>query len=422
MQLDQKWRLAQGDDAPLLHWIDTAYRDPLPKKIGIAVSGGGDSMALLHLFMRWAARTGHPIAAVTVDHGLRAEAAKEAADVAAFCAGSSIPHDTLTWTDWDGHGNLQAAARDARYRLMTDWAHANGVGGIVLGHTKDDSAETFIMRMSRKAGIDGLSLMARDFERDGIKWVRPLWMTTRAELRDYLRRNDAPWVDDPSNDDVDFHRIRVRKALNLLDDLGVTTDALHHTAFVASQARAALEHYTAQEAKTHVRQESGDLILPEKPDPMVPAEVLRRLQAKVIQWLGHSPYPPRSAAMRHLTSGLALEGRHTLGGCHISLKDGMMRFTREANAVRQAVCASDEIWDRHWQIDGPHAPDLEIRALGEGIRDCPDWRATGLPRASLLSSPAIWRGETLVAAPLAGFNDAWNAQIVADFHSSLLTH
>ena len=408
-----------GEDIRLVHWIARAFRDT-SGTLGIAVSGGGDSMALLHLAARWAQGAGRKIAAVTVDHGLRDGSDREAAAVAAFCAKIGIPHETLLWQDWDGHGNLQAVARDARYRLMAAWAARHDVLRIAVGHTQDDGAETFVMRLSRKAGIDGLAAMDTTFERNGVTYVRPLWMTSRAALRAYLDRNAVAWVDDPSNHDVDFERVRVRNALAALDGLGLGAEALQHSSIVMRQARDALEYYTAQEAARHVVAQGADLTMPLSPD--APDEIVRRLRAKAIQWMGHMPYPPRLTSMNHLMEGLSLEGAHTLGGAIVTLKDGILRFGREPNAVRQVVCKTDEIWDGRWSLDGPHAPDLQIRALGEGILQCPDWRETGQGRMSLMASPAVWRDNTLVCAPLAGFSQGWTARIVADFHSSLVAH
>ncbi len=408
-----------GDDLRLVHWVGRAF-PKRPNKIGIAVSGGGDSMALLHLAARWSAQAGHSIAAVTVDHGLRDGSDKEAAGVAAFCKSLGISHDTLVWNTWDGHGNLQAAARDARYKLMGEWATENKVGGIMLGHTMDDGAETFLMRLSRKAGIDGLAAMDRNFERNGLTYARPLWMCRRDELRDYLLRNGVEWVDDPSNDDVDFERIRVRKALVQLDELGLRADGLQHAATAMRQARDALEHYTAKEALRHVTAEAGDLTMPLRPD--LPDEITRRLRSKAIQWMGNLPYPPRQAAMQHLMDGLTLEGKHTLGGAIVTAQDGHMRIVREPNAVRQVTCATTEIWDGRWALDGPHDASLHIAALGDGIAQCADWRGANLPRASVMASPAIWQGDTLIAAPLAGLQCGWSARIVADFHSYVVAH
>ena len=409
-----------NDAARLTLRVRRAFAPQTPKRVGVAVSGGGDSMALLHLAAAGQAIGGPTVYAVTVDHGLREQAANEAALVASVCAKLDIAHQTLEWRDWDGHGNLQAAARSARYRLIREWAGQIGVEGMMLGHTMDDVAETYVMRLSRKAGIDGLALMDTQFERDGLAWARPLTQVRRDDLRDYLRSVDANWVDDPSNDDVDFDRVRVRQALGVLTDLGLEAPALHHASHAARQAREALDHYTMQEAQTHVIQQGGDVILPRTPP--VPDDILRRLKTKAVQWLGGLVYPPRQTSMTHLETGLAMDGRATVAGCLVSVEGDTLRFAREANAVRMLTSATDGIWDGRWQLDGPHSPDLQIRVLGCAIKDCPDWRETGLPRASLMATPAVWRGDQLIAAPVAGLSNGWTERIVADFHSSLVTH
>ncbi len=124
--------------------------------LGIAVSGGSDSLALLHLMVEWGRA---PLRCVTVDHRLRDASAEEAAQVAEICAALGIAHDTLTWDGWDGQGNLAAEARRARYALLADWAVTHGLTGIALGHTQDDIAETLLMRLARRAGVDGLAAM-----------------------------------------------------------------------------------------------------------------------------------------------------------------------------------------------------------------------------------------------------------------------
>ena len=420
MQLDTDWLMQQGQDAPLLHFAANFFFFKPPSKIGIAVSGGGDSMALLHLLARCAEHTGHPIEAVTVDHGLRPEAADEAAMVATFCAKANIRHTTLKWEGWDGQGNLSAAARNARYAMMADWAKERGIGGIVLGHTCDDVAETFLMRLARKAGVDGLASMDVEFKKNGIRWARPLWQQHRSELRDYLRRHDVRWVDDPTNDDTAYERVRVRQALQVLEPLGIDVESLKHVSFSMWETRAALEHYTHQEAEQREVQQGGDIVLPRMPP--LPNEIERRLLTKAIQWIGRSDYPPRAEAIPQIELGLPDASAHTVGGCLLVPEKNAIRITRELNAVKDTKCASDAIWDGRWQLDGPHAPDLDIRALGAAITDCPDWRDSGVPRRSLMASPAVFRGDVLIAAPIAGHNADWSARIAVNFQTFLLSH
>lgn len=414
--------MQQGADAMLLHFIDTSFPDKLPARIGIAVSGGGDSMALLHLFARWSVQTGHPIAAVTVDHGLRAVSRAEAEGVAAACEKAGIAHDILTWDKPDDIGNLAGAARDARYRLIAQWARGCGVEGVALGHTIDDNAENFLMRLGRAAGLDGLAEMQACFTRHGITWARPMWQQERAELRDYLRRHDVAWIDDPSNDDPRSLRARARMLLPQLKSLGIDAQSLHHSAFALRQAQAALVEYTCREAERHVIQEAGDLIFPQQFDPAVPVDVQRRLMVGALQWVGANPYPPRKVFAGILEHALMDKQRLTMAGCLLMKRKGHFRITREYNAVKDTVGPTDAIWDTRWQLAGPHAPDLQVRALGEAVSGLPNWRETGVPRRTLMASPSVWRGDTLVAAPLAGHNAEWSVQIVADFTSFLLSH
>lgn len=423
MQLDQRWLSQQGEDAALLHCIDTCFSPDLPARVGIAVSGGGDSVALLHLFARWSAQTGRPIAAVTVDHGLRAQSRAEAEGVAALCRTLGVPHDILTWHRLEGAGNLAAGARDARYALIADWALASRVGAVALGHTMDDGAENFLMRLGRAAGIDGLAGMQGRFSRHGLLWCRPLLQQMRATLREYLERHAVAWVEDPSNDDPKYMRTRARALLPQLGELGIDAQSLHHSAFALRQAQAALAEYTRREAAQHVRQEAGDIVLPDSLSRLVPVDIERRLTVAALQWVGSSPYPPRKLFAGVLPRDLMQQQRLTLSGCLIMKRKGHFRITREYNAVKDLVTPTDVVWDSRWRLQGPHEAGLALRALGEeGVQMLPDWRDTGLARPTLMASPAVWRGGTLVAAPVAGYNPDWSAQIVADFSSFLLSH
>ena len=139
--------------------------------LGGAVSGGADSLGLLHLLSDLSGRRLH---VVTVDHGLRPTSAGEALHVERIAEALGHRHTTLTWAGWDGKGNLQDQARRTRYSMMADWAKGRGLDAIALGHTMDEQAETFLMRLGREAGVDGLSAMEARIERFGMHFVRPL--------------------------------------------------------------------------------------------------------------------------------------------------------------------------------------------------------------------------------------------------------
>ena len=387
--------------------------------LGLAVSGGGDSMALLYL----ARDAGLSVQVVTVDHGLRSEAASEAAAVGRVCAGLGVPHAVLRW-HWDGKGNLQDAARRGRRALMADWALRQGLGAVALGHTRDDVAETFLMRLARGAGVDGLAAMALRWHEAGVDWIRPLLAVSRADLRDHLRKVGGTWVDDPSNDDDRFDRVRARKVLAALRPLGISAGGLAEVADHLAQARAALEAATASAMALAVR----DLGLAVQVDvaalAAAPAEIQRRVLIGLILRIAPAPYAPRGAAVQSLLARLLAGKGGVLAGCRFQVVRGRLWGFREARAV-SGLIAAGSVWDGIWRIEGPWPKGAEMRALGAGIALCPDWRATGLPRAALLAAPALWLGDRLIAAPHAGFGTDYSAIPLfgaAGLHQSAHSH
>ncbi|WP_417808373.1 tRNA lysidine(34) synthetase TilS [Thioclava sp.] len=384
----------------------TAFDPDAPRRVGVAVSGGSDSMATLHLLAPF-----YQVHAVTVDHGLRPEAGAEAQFVAAACARLGVPHQVLHWAGADATGNLMDAARRARMRLIGDWARGQGLDHIALGHTADDQAETFLMRLAREAGLEGLSGMRRSYQSDGAHWHRPFLDVTRAELRHYLRDAGIAWVDDPSNSDPRFERVRARAALARLADLGITASGLARVVDHLAQARAALDAGLKPFVADHVVQNHGTLRIEiaALARDLAP-QLQRRLLNTALIWVSGADYPPRAAKLERFLQDLA---PCTLHGCQIIRHGAHLYIAREFNAVAYLRTPSDQIWDGWW-LEAPDAQDvsgLTIAALGpNGLPQCPDWRATNLPREALLASPAIWAQEKLIAAPIAGFENGWKAR------------
>lgn len=245
----------------LLTLLRTAFAPGPPDRLGVAVSGGGDSLALLYLLNDWRQEDGPALDVVTVNHGLRAEAADEAAMVARVAGALGLSHTTLRWDRPAPAGNLPHEARRARYALMADWARGRGIGTVALGHTADDQAETFLMRLARGSGVDGLAAMAQHRRHLGLTWVRPLIWARRVALRDYLTARGLTWIEDPTNDDLAYERVRARQALPLLAPLGITHEGLIATASRLSMAREALGRAAQDLARRAVSFQAGDLIL-----------------------------------------------------------------------------------------------------------------------------------------------------------------
>ncbi len=389
----------------LLGIAKQAFAPDAPRRIGVAVSGGSDSMATLVLLARH-----FEVAAVTVDHGLRPEASAEAEQVAAFCAARGWRHTTLCWHRPEAPGNLMDQARRARFALIGDWAQQAGIGHVALGHTVNDQAETFLMRLAREAGLEGLSGMRPRFEAGGVIWHRPFLGVTRADLRDVLRERGIPWSDDPSNENPACERVRARRALAGLNDLGITAQGLGQVSAHLAAARAALDAVLAAFLRDHVAQRAGDLWIDLSGFGGLAFELRRRLLEMALIWVSGADYGPRAAKLAGFLERCETCSLH---GCLITVAGGRIHIGREPAAVARLRVPADRIWDG-WQLDGPSEAGLEIAALGPaGLRSCPDWRAAGLPQNSLRASPAIWRGDQLVAAPLAGVENGWKTRKAA---------
>jgi tRNA(Ile)-lysidine synthase len=403
--------------------------------IGVAVSGGSDSMALLVLTHTFAKRAGLRVIAATVDHGLRTGAAAEAATVAGFCAKQGISHQVLRWNDWDGDGNLQASARAARYDLLTDWAADHRIDTVVLGHTQDDLAETFLMNLARGSGVDGLSGMI--IQKDRL-FLRPLLTVRRAALQDMLRDQGIDWADDPSNDDTQFDRVKARQMMQTLGDLGLTTDRLVQTADHMTRAQNSLIAHADTFIRNHAIQDGPDLVINNRVLRIGWSDTEPRVLASAIMWVGGADYRPRFKALCDAAKAVLGGDTRTLHGVKMVPGGEDVRLIRELGACRDAVTSVGGeaclIWDSRWRVfcdakkglfgkpGGVWPAGLTVRALGEAVSEVTNWRKTGLLHASAKATPAVFDGDTLISAPAVGFFGGFSAQIASDFHSSALTH
>ncbi len=407
-----------------LQALEQAFRAAIARHapvgpIGVAVSGGGDSMALLSL----AHRCGRLVQAATVNHGLRAAAADEAAMVEQFCAARNIAHRTLTIDLSQSGGNLSASARDARYEALAAWACENSLSAVLLGHTADDQAETVLMRLSRAAGVDGLSGMAPERQWMGVLWLRPLLDQPRETLRLWLTEQDISWVEDPTNDDHAYHRVQIRAALDVLEPLGVTRANLVQTARHLARQRQVLddariglgEKIVAVGALGEVRVELPALTaaLP---------ETAARLMAHILQSLSGQPYRPGFETIENAVGAIA-SGRsstNSLAGCLLTAETDQILIFREPGRT-SAIELSPEpnLWDGRWQVSASSAPGLWAGALGKpglaaatakarklGLIAAADWDEAHLYTRRAV--PAIYSDQAcdpgaLLAVPSAGF-------------------
>lgn len=407
-----------GAGGPLAALADCLQRHEISGRVGVAVSGGGDSMALLVL----AAEAGVATAAVSVDHGLRPEGRDEIAAVASLCARLGVEHHVLHWRH-DGRGNLQAAARAGRYGLIAGWARSKGLQAVLLGHTLDDQAETVLMRLARGSGVDGLGGMADAVDLAGARFLRPFLTVERAALRAVLRLRGNAWCEDGSNEDPRFARVRARLALAALAPLGIDAQGLATTASRMRRARGALEAEVAEALRRSARDEKGTVILSPETLDMQP-EIRDRLIVHCLRGLVGASYPPRHAALKRWVE-MARAGRAgPLMGCMLRPEPVGLRLFREAAAVRGRQVPAGDVWDGRWRAEAAGSEELTglvMRALGregllalsraaaKGRHD--HWRETGLPQAALEAQPGLWRDGKLVAAPSAGWPAGWRLRV-----------
>jgi len=399
------------------------FRTESIDRVGVAVSGGGDSVALLHAVSEYFRETTTLVFSATVNHGLRTEAIDEAQFCARISRKFNVPHSILNWTGWDGTGNLQEQARTARYALLTAWAQDNTLCWLLMAHTADDQAETLLMRLARSAGVDGLAGIPKRRRIDNLTIVRPFLECRRSDLRTYLRAQNVTWIDDPSNQDQHFERIQVRNALVTLQKLGITVQSLSNVAAHSRHARQSLNWCARIGAQTTTYLDCGDVLIDPEKFNQLPDELARRVFVRTLLWIGGGCYAPRRASVQTALDALRNQTSHTLNGCLLLPQDSQMRICREYEPVKDATVTADEIWDRRWRLSSATSvPEgCTIRALGEeGLQQCNNWRQTNRPRLALLGSPSLWKGSELLAAPYTGLTRDWTIELVshyADFYS-----
>jgi tRNA(Ile)-lysidine synthase len=298
----------------------------------LAVSGGPDSVALMWLAARWrrGLRRGPRLIAVTVDHGLRKEAAREARDVKHLARTLGIEHRTLRWQGAKPKTGIAAAAREARYRLLAKAARQCGAGHVATAHTQDDQAETLLMRLLRGSGVSGLAAMAAESEREGVRLMRPLLGISKAELVATLEAAGVAFADDPTNRDPAFTRPRLRALMPTLAEEGANARTLARLALRLARADAAVELLADGAERYLALTDRGTLSgsYDARAFTALPEEVRLRLLRRAIDRHGHEG-PAELGKVEALLAAVdraVADGqarlKQTLAGAAISLSKG----------------------------------------------------------------------------------------------------
>jgi tRNA(Ile)-lysidine synthase len=380
----------------------------------LAVSGGSDSVALMHLIAHWKASLGTSspdIVVATVDHGLRSGSRDEAEGVAAAARALGFQSCVLTWSGPKPVRGIQAEARRMRYRLLGEYAVTAGAErcAIVTAHTREDQAETLLMRLARGSGPDGLQAMPPERPLTpfpNVVLCRPLLDESRIALRSFLRASGIAWFDDPSNSDRRFERIRLRDADAELADIGLTPDML--TLAAARQRRAvdALEAVTdaLQAAAFHSHAGAyascdGALFF------NAPEEIRVRLITRILAMFGGASPPAQLAEIERLVRALTTQTsvQVTLGGCEVRACRREIRVFRERGRAELSTIrlepGQEATWDRRFVIRlATSAPPVTVRPLDRAsfarLRQAS--QPTLLPTRAAATLPAVWSGDNLL--------------------------
>lgn len=366
--------------------------------LAVALSGGADSMALALLTYEWLQAHGGRMTALTVDHGLRAESRDEAQQVAAWMRARGIDHHLLTPVHTDASNNLQEAARQWRYDALAEYCRAQGILNCLVAHNAGDNRETAMLHLARGETADGGSGMSAARNYRGVRFLRPFLGFARADLEAYLQQNAAAWIEDPSNKNPRFARVKIRAQLaenaaaNAALDTAITTAASARVARDSALAKAAMRLVHIHPLGFAEMDLEGWCTLDEK--------LSSQLLADCIRTISGSTQRPRAHETARLAAALHGDFRkRTLQHCEVSLRGTHIRIAREASRVAAPLTLSgsgEARWDQRFTIRYTLPPrmHLTLQALG------PTGRRQLRPIADLPpATPALWHLDELAFVP-----------------------
>ena len=388
--------------------------------LGLAVSGGADSLALLLVASAWARVTpGVPqLTIYTVDHGLRPEAANEAAFVAREAARLGLACRVLRWVDPKPTAGLQAAARAARYRLIGEAMRNDGVELLLTAHHRDDQAETVLMRLAHGSGLGGLRGMDSFSEVEGVRLFRPFLDVPRAALAEIVAAAGLVPVADPSNDDVHYERVRWRKAMPVIGSLGLDAAALTVFARRVGDADAAIAAWVDDVFGESVKIDGfGAALLPVETLPGLPRAVGVKLLGAILAMIGGAQRPHALAILERVYGRLTHEDdvrRLTTLGVALGRQGENFWFAREPGRQAPTLARLEPrqslLWDRRFRIDnsGDLAVEIQMaRALSRRQAEGLIGQRIVAPALAIRSAPLVQGGDgRLLALGAHRFDDS----------------
>lgn len=279
-------------------------------RLAVAVSGGVDSVCLLH----WLAKIGADITVLHVNHGLRAAADVETQYVRDLCAELNVPCHIFYWHGEKPTTGLEAAARDARYKMMTDFCRDNNMDALMVAHQADDQIETFLMNLARGSGVYGLAAMRGISDRDGVIIARPLLGIWRAELQQYCDENAIRYFADEMNSDNHYTRVKIRQNRHVLSSmLGIRDERI--LLAIENLGRTRDEMDASVNKLVSGVLHKGYALFPESFLFDLGADIGLKFLGTLIQTIGGDCYQPRLNSLKTALNNLQSDCKFTLGHC-----------------------------------------------------------------------------------------------------------
>lgn len=383
--------------------------------MAVGVSGGADSICLCRMLDRYAKKYGCKVLALTVDHRLRPESAFEAEQVHNWLSALGIPHKTLVWEGDKPLTGIEEKARLARYDLLTAECKKQKIRLLCLAHNKNDNVETFYMRLAKSSGIDGLSGIRRRSVRNGVTVLRPLLGFTREEIKATNEAMGQEWIEDPSNENEMYERVRFRKAKSFFDDLGLSIDAVAKTMEKMARVSTYLQKLQKDFCRRYVLVSDFGFLKINLPHLLnLDNEIAERVLAECISAVGKNgeyTYPLQTAKVCRLLAQIKQKDfkKTTLGGTKIIKKEKnkWLHIIKEERSTEDKKEITEEhiVWDRFsLDFEGVMPTALYVEKLGNtSLPDNLKEVKKLFPADVLKTVPAVRDKDGLLFVPLLGY-------------------
>ena len=387
--------------APIFQTLSDLKQQHGFNELGLAVSGGSDSLAMLYICNDWALKKKVKLHCVTVDHKLRPDSLKEAELVATHCERLGIHHEVVEWIhEKELIGNLSDIARTARYELIDKWRKK--LSFVLVGHTQNDQIETYLMNLKRGSGIEGLKGMPVSLKRpEGYFILRPLIRTSRESMKLFLKEKHINWVSDPFNYNEDFERVSQRKTWEILKSKGFTERRIELSVDHMKRAHDALRQMLPILFKQIGKQELTDLLWDYNAFIALPEEFKLRLISAAIMWNGSLRYRPRFKAVLDILDNINEKKITVLGGTLFYHHGDKIRITTELQSIKDNAvnCTTGSVWRNVWEVKR-EIEDGHIMPIGiDGNNQLSKEQRTVMPFRSRIIQPGIFLKEKLLLAP-----------------------